>query len=57
MTELGKSVGLSGQCFPVRSLTRNNAIENGYAGESDYRLSNPSRALDCREILHFTVLL
>ncbi|CAB4016101.1 X-ray radiation resistance-associated 1-like, partial [Paramuricea clavata] len=32
MTELGKNVGFSGQCFPVRSLTRNNALESGYAG-------------------------
>ena len=32
MTELGKNVGLSGQCFPVRSLTRNNALESGNTG-------------------------
>ena len=32
MTELGKNVGLSGQCFPVRSLTRNNALGSGNTG-------------------------
>ena len=29
MTELGKNIGLSGQCFPVRSLTRPNGLEDG----------------------------
>lgn len=32
MTELGKNIGLSGQCFPVRSLTRPNGLEDGVGG-------------------------
>ncbi|XP_028405734.1 X-ray radiation resistance-associated protein 1-like [Dendronephthya gigantea] len=54
MTELGRNIGLSGQCFPVRSLTRNNAAENGYAGGAwlvAYRAEQRRRfkAVLCRE--------